>query len=311
MPTVTIVPNKKCVGIEEIGDKVSLKFADGSFESDFDMVIGCDGTRSIVRSYLEQSGRMLFPFQSSDAPYSGLRIAYCVSEPDPKFELRKDPNSSSCRGSFHQWFGDSLYALCASYGGLAGPQHMLAVVYRDDTDAALGENESWGRDKSGIVSDIRSRLVSAGCVDVPEVSGILDSCDGGRVFDLGVRSRLLPLRDWSSQSGRVLLLGDSAHAMAPFLGQGANQALQDAYVLARCVGRANTIPDSDLRVLAKEYESKRKPPTALLSAKSGFLGALETLGGPFGTSFRDNFFRFTSWTGIAESVFLDGAKPNI
>jgi 2-polyprenyl-6-methoxyphenol hydroxylase-like FAD-dependent oxidoreductase len=39
-----------------------------------------------------------------------------------------------------------------------------------------------------------------------------------------------PLRHWSQ--GRVVLLGDAAHAMTPNLGQGGAQAVEDAYVLA-------------------------------------------------------------------------------
>jgi len=34
---------------------------------------------------------------------------------------------------------------------------------------------------------------------------------------------------------RVMLLGDSAHAMLPYLGQGANSSLEDGMVLARCL----------------------------------------------------------------------------
>ena len=37
--------------------------------------------------------------------------------------------------------------------------------------------------------------------------------------------------------GRVVLLGDAAHATTPFLGQGASQAVEDAVVLARYLGR--------------------------------------------------------------------------
>ena len=38
---------------------------------------------------------------------------------------------------------------------------------------------------------------------------------------------------WSE--GRVTLLGDACHAALPFLAQGAAMAIEDAYVLARCL----------------------------------------------------------------------------
>ena len=116
---------------------------------------------------------------------------------------------------------------------------------------------------------------------------------------------------------------------APFLGQGANQALQDAYTLAREISDCNTRAGdtissaSDapspafliektkaLRKVSKIFEAKRKLPTGLLSAKSGFLGALETLPGPVGGLFRDIFFFAVGKLGIAEYIFLDGAKPS-
>jgi 2-polyprenyl-6-methoxyphenol hydroxylase-like FAD-dependent oxidoreductase len=57
-------------------------------------------------------------------------------------------------------------------------------------------------------------------------------------------------------SGRVALLGDAAHAMTPFLAQGACQALEDAVVLAAEVGRGGAIGDALLR-----YDRARRPRT--------------------------------------------------
>lgn len=42
--------------------------------------------------------------------------------------------------------------------------------------------------------------------------------------------------------GHAVILGDAAHPTLPFMAQGANMALEDAWVLARCLGAADTIP---------------------------------------------------------------------
>ena len=65
-----------------------------------------------------------------------------------------------------------------------------------------------------------------------------------------------PLPDW--QSGRVVLLGDSSHAMMPFHAQGAAQSIEDAYVLAGCLAAS---PADPVTALAR-YVQLRQPRTA-------------------------------------------------
>ena len=55
-----------------------------------------------------------------------------------------------------------------------------------------------------------------------------------------------PLPRWVG--GSVALLGDAAHPMVPFLGQGAAQAIEDAAVLARCLVDGGTDVQKALRV---------------------------------------------------------------
>jgi salicylate hydroxylase len=54
--------------------------------------------------------------------------------------------------------------------------------------------------------------------------------------------------------GPVGLIGDAAHAMSPFVAQGAAMAMEDAAVLAQCLGRT-----SDFAAGLRAYEAARKP----------------------------------------------------
>jgi salicylate hydroxylase len=65
-----------------------------------------------------------------------------------------------------------------------------------------------------------------------------------------------PLGHWSE--GPVTLLGDAAHPMLPFLAQGAAMAIEDAAVLADCMGR---YPD-DIPSAMRRYQRARRRRTA-------------------------------------------------
>ena len=51
-------------------------------------------------------------------------------------------------------------------------------------------------------------------------------------FDWGIYHQP-PRASWISPKSRVVLLGDAAHATAPFMGQGANMAMHDAFYLGQ------------------------------------------------------------------------------
>jgi salicylate hydroxylase len=62
-----------------------------------------------------------------------------------------------------------------------------------------------------------------------------------------------PLERWSV--GRVSLLGDAAHSMLPFLAQGAVMAIEDGYVMARCLS------DYPVEEALQRYETARRERT--------------------------------------------------
>jgi salicylate hydroxylase len=70
-----------------------------------------------------------------------------------------------------------------------------------------------------------------------------------------------PLPHWGR--GRITLLGDAAHPMLPFLGQGAATGMEDAFLLAKLISDSDDIPT----VLAA-YETERKPRTTRIQIES-------------------------------------------
>jgi 2-polyprenyl-6-methoxyphenol hydroxylase-like FAD-dependent oxidoreductase len=72
--------------------------------------------------------------------------------------------------------------------------------------------------------------------------------------------------------GAVAILGDAAHAMTPHLGQGANQAMEDAATLAALVGPAQD--SAEIATALARYTALRAPRGADMVRRSHRLGAL-------------------------------------
>ncbi|GAA3544859.1 FAD-dependent monooxygenase [Amycolatopsis ultiminotia] len=72
--------------------------------------------------------------------------------------------------------------------------------------------------------------------------------------------------------GRIVLLGDAAHAMPPFLGQGGCQALEDAVVLAAACATESTVDSAVRRYDAERRQ--RSQEVARLSVRAGATGPL-------------------------------------
>ncbi len=88
---------------------------------------------------------------------------------------------------------------------------------------------------------------------------------------------LMPMRQWSSwpihavpqgmkwsDGARAILIGDAAHAMAPFAAQGAAMAIEDAWALASCVAANREDPVAALAL----YEKQRRPRIAAIARRT-------------------------------------------
>lgn len=101
------------------------------------------------------------------------------------------------------------------------------------------------------------------------------------------------------------------------MGQGSNQAIQDAYCLVSKIYEYNAniaqgVEGPGLNKLLKEYERIRWFHTFKILLNTCFLGYLET-GGENGvfSKFRDLFYKSTGMIGIAQLVLLSAAVPKM
>ncbi|MBI3135163.1 MAG: FAD-dependent monooxygenase [Bacteroidetes bacterium] len=87
---------------------------------------------------------------------------------------------------------------------------------------------------------------------------------------------------------RIVLIGDSAHATTPNMGQGACQAIEDALVLASAIQKNETIPAA-----FHDFETKRMARTHGIVNQSWRLGKIAQLQNPIAAGIRNLAFRLT------------------
>jgi salicylate hydroxylase len=84
--------------------------------------------------------------------------------------------------------------------------------------------------------------------------------------------------EWTE--GAIALLGDAVHAMLPFAAQGAGMAIEDAAVLAKCLGEAATENAAGIAAALKRYARLRRSRVARLQRAARRNGRIYHLGGP-------------------------------
>ncbi|PID68483.1 MAG: monooxygenase, partial [Flavobacteriia bacterium] len=98
-------------------------------------------------------------------------------------------------------------------------------------------------------------------------------------------SDLKPIFVWHREN--VCLIGDAAHATTPNMGQGACQAIEDAYVLSECLDKY------EINKAFKEYQKLRLPKAHQVVKASWIFGKMAHLRNPILIGLRNQMLKLT------------------
>jgi salicylate hydroxylase len=225
-----ITLGSRCVSVEQHGSEVTIRFADGRHATG-DVLIGADGIHSIVRDYVAVPAE---PTWWQQIAWRGLAPA-AVGH-DVGLETRQ-----------HIFMGP----------------HVMFVTYYVASGRLVNwigctPSDGW-REESWSARGDRDEALALYAGWHPQVRALIAGTES--VFKWALFDRP-PLETWTR--GRVTLLGDAAHPMLPFMGQGAAQSIEDGLVLARCLAADRDDPQRAI----DRYATRRMGRTAALQAAS-------------------------------------------
>ncbi len=246
LPDGTVRLDASCKALAQDDTGVDVRFADGSCLRAA-LVVGADGLRSVVRAAL---------FAAASPRYRGYTAWRAVAA-FPHDRLR--PGES--------WGCGLEFGQAALTGGR---------VY---WFAAANMPEGAPDGPGGRKRDVLERF---GAWHDP-IPAIIATTNEGAILRNDIYDRP-PLKRWSM--GRITLLGDAAHPMAPNLGQGACQAIEDAVALGRCVSEGN-----DVTWALRRYERERAPRANMITRQSRLIGRVAQWDNPLACRLRDATLR--------------------
>ncbi|HTV79645.1 MAG TPA: NAD(P)/FAD-dependent oxidoreductase [Steroidobacteraceae bacterium] len=194
--------------------------------------IGADGAGSAIRSSLAHAGRLL----ATELPLEHGYKELLIPARDGNFQLEPD--------ALHVW-----------------PRHGYMLIALPNPDRSftatlfLPQSGAPGFDTLTAEQAVRDFFDS----EFPDAAALIP--DLPAQFRAHPQGHLGTIRTQPWACGRVLLLGDAAHAIVPFHGQGMNAAFEDCAVLDSMLpsGEACDLP----RLFAAFYEARRRDAEAI------------------------------------------------
>jgi FAD-dependent urate hydroxylase len=203
---IDVQHGKRLTAAEPTGNGVRAVFDDGT-DAAADVLIGTDGIHSTVRKLIDPT---------APAPtYIGLINLGGYAR---GVEVDAEPGSYTMIFGKRAFFG---YVLAPS-----GEVWWFANIPRRD-EPARGEAEAI------TAAQWQARLAALYAADAGPAARLVEASDTAGISKASPIHSIPHLPFW--HNGRMIVIGDAAHAPTPTSGQGASLSIEDAIVLARCL----------------------------------------------------------------------------
>lgn len=244
-PGVTMQFGHLCVDVDLERSTVTFQRGDGSRVTvDADLVVGADGAFSAVRGVMQRTDRFEYSQSYLAHGYKELHIpprtapAPGVRRPDAGREetaFQMEPNA------LHIW--------------PRGGSMMIALPNRDGSFTCT---LFWPFDGEHSFAGLRTRgeVERFFAEEYPDAVPLMPTLAADYIAN--PTSSLVTVRCWPWVRGRIVLVGDAAHALVPFYGQGINCGFEDCVDLAQRLG-SGADAHVDLDAALDAYQRARKP----------------------------------------------------
>ena len=237
LPQVRMHFGLRCTGIDLERTQLEFTSQEGDLSRVYaaDTIIGADGAFSAIRSQMQQ--RELFDYSQSYLAH-GYKELYIPPKPGGGFQM--EPNA------LHIW-----------------PRGGFMMIALPNQDGSFTCTLFWAFEGGNSFANLRGPddVLRFFQETYPDAVPLMPTL--AHDFFANPTGSLVTIRcsPWHLRD-KVVLLGDAAHAIVPFYGQGANAAFEDCVVLAE---RLKANPHNRLAAF-EQYDSTRKPNADAISA---------------------------------------------
>ena len=239
-PNVRVHFNHKCTGVDLESASAGLETVEGAVTAQGDAVIGVDGAFSSVRKSM-QSQVANFQYDESYLAH-GYKELTIPPGPDGSWQMEKN--------ALHIWPRKSFMMIA-----LPNPDGSFTCTLFWEFEGA----RSFGTTKTD--DDVRRFFEEEFPDAMPLMPSLLDDFRNNPTGSL-VTIRCAP---WFYRD-KACLVGDAAHAVVPFYGQGMNAAFEDCVVLDECLEQ---FPENRERAFAEYFRRRKENADALADLAIG------------------------------------------